>query len=132
MKKLLFILLIFVIGCSVDDDGNSTQPSAGWSLINIKGGVNNTDTDLSSDQIVWIFDEGNGTLIVENNIGGIPTGIDEGTHTFYLETSENITFLFIDNEEYGAISVGNNILTIDQNTTITGTASDKYELLFVR
>ncbi len=133
MKKIfLFLSLIFILSCSVDDDGGGDQGVGPWNLINIQGGVNGSDTNVDRGAITWIFDEFNLKLFVTNNIGGIPTGVDDGEHDYRVETSGNESFLFIDDVEYGALSFGSNSLTIDQNITSSGTASDKYVLLFVR
>ena len=134
MKKfLLFVFIASILSCNSESDGGDiTQGVGPWNLVNIKGGVNGTDTDIDRGAITWVFNDLNFTLFVTNNIGGIPTGIDDGEHDWRIEESGNEEFLIIDDVEYGAITLGSNTLTLNQNITSSGSASDKYILRFVR
>ncbi|NNC71086.1 MAG: hypothetical protein HKN90_09725 [Flavobacteriaceae bacterium] len=134
MKKfLLFIFMVGILSCTSDGDGGDiTQGVGPWNLVNIKGGVNGSDTDVDRGQITWVFNDLNGKLFVTNNIGGIPTGVDDGEHDFRVESSGNEDFLIIDDEEYAAMTLSTTTLTLNQNITSTGSASDKYILRFVR
>ena len=134
MKKFL-VLLVFVALLACDSEGEGGDLSQGvgpWNLINIKGGVNNIDTDIDRDQITWSFNDLTLKLFVVNNIGGIPTGVTDGMHSFSIEESGNELFLYIDGSEYGALTIGTNTLTVDQTITSNGTSADEYTLLFVR
>jgi len=134
MKKfLLFVSIISLLSCNSDSDGGDITRGVGpWNLVNIQGGINGTDTDIDPGQITWVFNDLNFTLLVTNNIGGIPTGIDDGEHDWRIETSGNEEFLIIDDVEYAAMTLSSNTLTLNQNITSTGSASDKYILLFRR
>ena len=134
MKKILLLIAITtLLSCDSDSDGGDLSQGIGpWNLINIKGGVNNIDTDIDRGQITWVFNDLTNKVTVTNNIGGIPTGISDGEHDFRLERSGNDDFLIIDNDEYGALTIGTSRLTIDQTITSTGNAPDEYILLFAR
>ena len=132
IKILLFLLLVVCSSCSVSDDGGGDQGIGPWNLINIKGGVDDSETDIDRGAITWVFDEINLKLFVTNNVNGVPTGVEDGEHDYRLEQSGNETFLIIDDEEYGALSIGTRSLTIDQTITSAGTSDDEYVLLFVR
>ena len=135
MRKIFFILLSLVfLNCSIDGDTTpTTQGSANWSLSRSVGGVSGTTTIFERDQIEWTFNEVNGILIVEHNVQGVSAALDPGTYEFRIETIVNADFIFIDDVEYGAISIGSSTFTIDQNITSdnNGTA-DLFEYLFVR
>lgn len=134
MKKFL-LLFVFAAMLACDSEGEGGDLSQGvgpWNLINIKGGIDGIDTDIDRDQITWSFNDLSLTLFVVNNIGGIPTGVDAGEHDFSIEESGNELFLYIDGEEYGALTIGTNSLTVDQTVTSNGTSADEYTLRFVR
>ena len=134
MKKIL-LLFVFagLLSCELDSEGGELSQEVGpWNLINIKGGIDNIDTNIDRDQITWAFNDLNLKLFVVNNIGGIPTGVSDGEHDFEIIESGNELFLYIDDEEYGALTIGTNTLTVDQTITSTGTADDEYILLFAR
>ena len=90
------------------------------------------EISLEKGQITWIFDETNNNIIVEVNIDDPLIGLSEGTYPYELETINNELFLFVDSSEFGALTVSNTQLKIDQNITSTGTAADLFLFRFVR
>ena len=133
MKKVVFVLIsVLLISCSLSGDTNTPTRDAKWSLINISGGIAGTEINLERDQITWVFDEANNNLIVEVNIEDPLIGLSEGTYSYDLETISNELFLFVDSSEFGAITISESLLTIDQNITSTGSAADLFKFRFVR
>ena len=133
MKKVVYILVsVLLLSCSLNDDGNTPTRDAKWSLINISGGIAGIEIILDKGQITWVFDEANNSLIVEVNIDDPLIGLSEGTYSYDLETIGNELFLFVDSSEFGAITISDTQLKIDQNITSTGTTADMFLFRFVR
>ena len=135
MKKIIFTLLsVLLISCSLDSELQPTTPTvANWSLIQSIGGIAGTTSDFQTNQIVWIFDEVNGSLEVTHNTAGVSDALDPGTYNYTIQNIENENFIFINGVEYGAISINVTRFTIDQNITSDGTSvSDKFEYRFAR
>lgn len=133
MKKVVYILVsVLLLSCSLNDDTNTPTRDAKWSLINISGGIEGIEIILDKGQITWVFDEVNNNLIVEVNIDDPLIGLSEGTYSYDLEIISNESFLFVDSSEFGAITVSETQLKIDQNITSTGTAADMFLFRFVR
>jgi len=136
MRKIAFMLLAIVfVSCSLDSELQTvnTPVNPNWSLIEASGGVAGTTTDFQANQITWTFDEFNGSLEVVHNTSGVSAALDPGTYDYRIENSANADFLFINNVEYGAITINVNRFTIDQNTTSDGSSvSDKFEYVFTR
>ena len=133
MKKVVYILVsVLLLSCSLNDDTNTPTRDAKWSLINISGGIEGIEIILDKGQITWVFDEASNNLIVEVNIDDPLIGLSEGTYSYDLEIISNESFLFVDSNEFGAITVSETQLKIDQNITSTGTAADMFLFRFVR
>ena len=133
MKNIVLILIsILLFSCSLSDDANTPTRDAKWSLINISGGIAGTVLNFDRGQITWVFDEANNNIIVEVNINDPMIGLSEGIYPYELETINNELFLFVDNDEFGALTISATQLKIDQNITSTGNAADLYVFRFVR
>ena len=139
MKKLILYLFtiavsISLFGCdSLDNENDTPTRSAKWSLVRVTGGVAGTDVTLELGQITWIFDELNEEIIVEENEPGVSYALSEGIYAYTIENISNADFLFVDEVEYGDITIGQNTFTIDQNSTSSNTnTADKYVYRFVR
>lgn len=139
MKKIVLYLFILCIStsllsCTLENDGNDTPTrSAKWSLVKVTGGIAGVDITLELGQITWIFDELNNQIIVEENVEGLSYALSEGTYTYSIETINNADFLFVDEVEYGDITIGQNTFTIDQNNTSDNTnTADKFVYRFNR
>jgi hypothetical protein len=133
MKKIVFILLsVLLLSCSLSNDTTTTSRDGKWSLINISGGIAGIEINLEKGQITWVFDEANNNLIVEVNIDDPMIGLSEGVYSFELKTINNEQFLFVNGTEFGALTVSETQLNIDQNITSTGSGADMYAFQFVR
>lgn len=133
MKKVIFILVsVFILGCTLNNDSNTNTIDPKWSLIKIRGGIQGTVINLEKGQITWVFDELNNNIIVEVNINDPLIGLSEGIYPYELETIDNEKFLFVNGSEFGALTVSNSQLDIDQNLTSTGPVTDLYEFNFIR
>jgi hypothetical protein len=133
MKKVVYILVsVLLLSCSLNDDNNAPARDAKWSLIKISGGIEGIEINLEKGEITWVFDEVNNNIIVEVNIDDPLIGLSEGTYPYELETINNELFLFVDGSEFGALTISNTQLTIDQNITSTGNAADLFLFRFVR
>ncbi|MFH6768348.1 hypothetical protein V8G56_06350 [Gaetbulibacter aquiaggeris] len=63
---------------------------------------------------------------MNNNTNAVEDGLDSGTYRYdLLDDGKNI-FLIIDDNEFGGLTLSNNILTIDQNLRSTGTGADGF------
>jgi len=135
MRKIFFILLsVLLLNCSLDGDtSTNTEVNTNWSLSRSVGGISGTTTNFETDQIAWTFNEFTGTLLVEHNVQGVSAALNPGTYEFRIETILNADYIFIDDVEYGAISILPRTFTIDQNITSDGSGTaDMFEYLFVR
>jgi hypothetical protein len=139
MKKLIlfvFSLLVTItlFNCTLENNNNDNTTQGGkWSLVNASGGIAGENTNLEKDQITWVFDEFNNTIIVEENVEGLSYALPEGTYSYSIQNINNADFLFVDGDEYGDIIVGRNTFTIDQNSTSTNTSNaDMYIYKFAR
>jgi len=135
MRKIIFTLLsVLLVSCSVDSD-LETQATSNpkWSLVESVGGVAGTTANYEVNQINWTFNDLDGTLLVEHNVEGISDALDPGTYDFNLQAINNASFIFINDVEFGAITINVNRFVIDQNITSDGsTVSDKFEYSFTR
>jgi hypothetical protein len=135
MRKIFFILLsVLLLNCSLDGETTTTNEGNGnWSLSRSVGGVSGTTTNFETDQITWVFNEFTGILVVEHNVQGVSAALDPGTYEFRIEAILNADYIFIDDVEYGAISISARTFTIDQNITSDGNGTaDLFEYFFVR
>ena len=135
MKKITIIFLSLVLAsCSIESDLQiPTQTTAKWSLIEASGGIAGTSTSYERDQINWTFNEIDGTLIVEHNTAGISEALDPGTYNFSVRNIANDDFLFIDDFEYGSITITGSRFSINQNIASDGSIiTDGFEYNFVR
>jgi len=135
MRKIFFILLsVLLLSCSLDGDTTTnTEVDTNWSLSRSIGGISGTTTDFEADQIAWTFNEVTGILVVEHNVQGVSAALDPGIYEFRVEAILNADYIFIDDVEYGAISISARTFTIDQNITSDGNGNaDLFKYLFVR
>lgn len=134
MKTKLTVLAfsLFLLTSCLQDDNNVTANQettiTQWHLINVTGGFAGVNHNFEMDVIIWTFD--NGTLYVQNNNPDdtLEDGLDTGTYSqSFLEEDEKL-FLFIENIDYGLITISEDeqIFTLDQNITSTANGADGF------
>lgn len=138
MKHILLILLISfftLTNCSVNEDDTQQKViEVYWSLTNTSGGIAGVNDNFDRGIIKWVFNEFNETLIVENgNTDDTKVdGLDSGTYSYsILEVGEN-SFLVIDSEEAGRITITTSKLTLDENETSEGSMNDGFIFTFTK
>lgn len=144
MKKLVLVLsiiLINVTSCSLSDDSNNNEPVIitinEWNMINVTGGVSGVDHDFQIGDIVWVFDNNNSILNINNNNenADLEDGLDSGNYNLFFHEHNEDLFLIVEGVEFGEIKISgddNDDMTIDQNSLSTGTGSDGYVYTFKR
>lgn len=145
-NKILLVLSCFVIltNCSVDDSNNDSFDDINyltqWHLTNVTGGVAGIDDEFDLGVVIWTFKDENDTKslsIVNENIDTTKEDfLDSGEYT-YSEIEENsITYLVINNIEYGAITFPANSTTtnlvLNTNQLSNATGSDGFVYTFQR
>ena len=137
MKKSILIVLsccFLLSNCSVNNSTSSSPQNVKyfWHLINVTGGIAGVDWEFNVNTIVWDFDADAGTLTVENNNtdDNIEDGLDSGIYEYYEISTDNVTYLVVDDIELGSLEIVNNQLKINQNEMTTGTVSDGYIYTF--
>lgn len=133
LKFLTSIILIVIsTSCSINNENNKPQVvRSEWHLKNVSGGLEGVNNDFVLNQIIWIFNESQSSLtVLNNNTNAVEDGLDSGTYTYALLNDSNNTFLIIDDNEFGGLTILNDILTIDQNITSTGSGADGFIYTF--
>ena len=129
LKFLIAIILIIIISsCSINnEDDTSKFVRSEWHLKNVSGGLAGVNNDFDINQIIWMFDEFQSSItVLNNNTNPLEDGLDSGSYVYSILNDGNNTFLIIDGNEYGSITVLTNNLIIDQNLTSTGTGADGF------
>ncbi len=103
-----------------------------WNLINIKGGFLGLNEDYKPGDVKWTFNSKNSTLSIEDNISkGVSYDIIKpGDYHYYILNKKGISYLFIEDFEFGHIIRIKNTLKIDQGNTTSGPLTDGYVLTF--
>ena len=138
MKYTLLILLISfftLTNCSTNND--NTQPdviAVYWSLTNTTGGLAGVNDNFDKGEIKWVFNELTETLIVENDNTDDTkqSGLDSGNYAYSLLEVGLNSFLIIESEEAGRLTVTTNKLIIDENQTSQGDLNDGFIYTFTR
>lgn len=124
---LLFIGLGLLSSCSSDDDNSVSNETIDgvWHLKNVSGGLTGVDLDYTIDEVKWIFNEGNKTLLVENNImttgpKDIHAGLDSGTYTYSIEVNNDTKTLKINDNIQGILTITKGNLKIDDGVVADG------------
>lgn len=138
MKYPLLILLISffaLTNCSINND--NTQPKVTevyWSLTNTTGGLAGVNDNFDKGEIKWVFNELTETLIVENDNTDDTKqdGLDSGNYAYsVLEVGLN-SFLIIESEEVGRLTISISKLIIDENQTSQGDLNDGFIYTFTK
>ena len=137
MKRNFLILLssIFMLtSCSLDND-NTDAPEiilVTWHLIETNGGIAGINDQFNLDTIIWSFSGANGSLVVENNntTDTKQDLLDSGIYSFTISTINEENFIFIDDIEYGQITIVTDGFTIDENNRTNGQLADGFVYTF--
>ena len=137
IKILMAHFCLFTLSCSINNDNNNVPVNytVEWHLTNVTGGVEGVDETFDMGTIIWVFDESNGILTVENtnNDDSKEDGLDSGSYNYSIANIGNDSFISIDSNELGEISfITNSQLSIDQNSTSQGTGADGFIYTFTR
>ena len=122
------IFIVIITSCSINNDDDKPQVvRSEWHLKNVSGGLAGVNNDFDFNQVIWVFNELQGSLtVLNNNTNAVEDGLDSGTYNYSLLDDGTTTFLIIDDNEFGGLIILNNNLTIDQNLTSTGTGADGF------
>ncbi|MBK8517682.1 MAG: hypothetical protein IPL55_15785 [Saprospiraceae bacterium] len=122
---ILGMIFLTLIACHKDEESNGLQGS--WSMINATGGIAGFNQNYPKGQIVWKFDDGD--LAITNNYNGqLNFSYLTGNHHYFEIIPAKQTVLYIDEHQFGDISISNDTLVIDQSSSI----SDGFLFTFVR
>ncbi len=133
LKLVTSIILIAIItSCSVNNEDDKPQVvRSEWHLKNVSGGLEGVNNDFDFNQVIWLFNESQSSLtVLNNNTNAVEDGLDSGTYIYALLDDGNNIFLIIDDNEFGSLTISNNILTIDQNITSNGSSADGFIYTF--
>lgn len=134
MKFLTAAIFIFLLtSCSISSDNNVPQfVRAEWHLKNVSGGIDGVNNNFDLNTIIWAFNESLGTLNITNNNTDTTKedGFDTGNYTFSLINNSNNSFIVINQNELGSLTILNNQLIINQNEKSTGAGADGYIYTF--
>ena len=135
MKHLIVFSLtfFFILTNCQNDDNNSDNTdilNGQWNLINISGGIAGNNIDFENRLIFWSFNSENSTLTITNNNSDstINDGLDSGTYSYSIQNSNGKSFLFINNSEFGNITVLDGELLINQNIFTNANGADGFIL----
>jgi len=125
---LLFMGLGVLVSCNNDDDNPSQKEesiSGVWHLENVSGGFTGVDLDYSKGEVKWTFNEGNKTLVIENNImttgpKDIHAGLDSGTYPYTIEEDKGMKTLTVNNNVKGVLIITSDTLKIDDGVDADG------------
>lgn len=141
MKNSIIIALISLLtftNCSLNSDDNTNATpqviTIYWNLVNVSGGFAGVDDDFEIGTIIWRFNELTETLNVDNgNTDDTKQdGLDSGNYSFSLLNVGQDTFLIVDSEELGNLTITGNQLVINQNETSGGSAADGFIYTFTK
>jgi hypothetical protein len=125
---LLFAAVLVLSGCD-DDETLPQEPTINgtWHLKNVSGGFAGVDEDFSRGEVIWTFDEESSVLTVENNSKETFIGLASGVYSYSVSEVEGDEVLFIDEGEFGILTIAKTEMAIDQ-----GLASDGFLFNFQR
>jgi len=116
MKTTLILLMAFVFttvgGCDHEDiidyglDGQ-------WNLTHIGGGIAGVNISVNPGTIIWVFDENNSTVTIENNAEN-GYSFPSGTYPYQIEMVDDHIGITINGAAYGSIEISQNQIQIDQ------------------
>jgi hypothetical protein len=137
MKRYLIFALICVVtltNCSISNNDSYSQQvyKPLWNLTNVSGGIAGVDNDFDLEDIVWSFNEATSTLTVTNNNtdDSIEDGLTSGNYDYSVIESGDNLYLVINSNEFGGLTISENLLVIDQNMTTSGTGADGFIYTF--
>ena len=136
-KGILYVVLgLFVVfvGCSDDDEPQADPLDGAWSIINISGGFAGIDDDYTQGDIVWNFDTISSEIGVQNNnpTNTIYDGLDSDEYPYTILTVGKDKYLQINGQEFGRMSISQDMMTLNQNFLSTGNGADGFVLLFAK
>ena len=137
MKRFLIIVtlsLILLTNCSVSDNNDENQIiKTYWHLRNVSGGLAGVNINFDFNKIVWSFDEETHIITVNNtNTDDVEDGLDTGNYPYSILNVGSDSFLIINSNEFGGLTVSQTQLIIDQNSTSTGGGADGFIYTFAR
>ena len=126
----LYVLVFSVTSCQKDEDTNTAHIDGSWHLVNVSGGFAGIDKEYNKGVIVWKFSTENNILTVANSLDsdGNYSGLASGTYSFSIIMKDSNSYLVVDNNEIGGMTLANNELILDQNQRSLGSGADLYVL----
>jgi hypothetical protein len=138
MKNYFLISLVsfFILtNCSISDDSNNTPPKVikiYWNLVNVSGGIVGVDDDFQTGTIIWTFNDETETLNVvnDNTDDTKQDGLATGDYTYSVVNIEENSFLIVDSNELGSLTLNTSQLIINENETSEGSTADGFIYTF--
>lgn len=126
MKKLpLIIISLFILSsCTTNDD--NTAMTEKFNLVNVSGGFAGINENFVRGEIIWIFNEQNGTLVVEKNVQNTFSGLSEGNYSYSFKNINDKQYIFINNIERGSVTNQTNSMVINENEQSNGSGADRF------
>jgi hypothetical protein len=128
-----FIFFIVLTSCSLSNDtSNPKFVKTEWHLKTVSGGIDGVNNSFDFNTVIWTFDESLGVFYVVNNNTNTSNedGFDSGTYTYSLQDNGNNSFITINQNEFGSLTILNKQLIINQNEKSTGSGADGYIYTF--
>lgn len=116
-----FITLLFISGCSDDDDSTEKGPIIGlWTLVNTTGTIAGINHQFVENEIIWTFNTNNTVTVVNNSTDeNLQSGFPSGTYPYTIADNENIAScpqnITIQTAEFGCLSFYGNEMDINEN-----------------
>ena len=133
LKLCVLILLTSIFSNCNDIEDSVEETLIVWNLKNISGGFSGVSEDFESGLITWGFsDNGVLTIAVDDSEENRYTDLASGTYDYFIEEIDSVSYLFINNNEYGSFTVLDDELVIDGNDMSLGSGSDFFVLQFER
>ena len=131
IKLLIVLCCAFVFtNCSLSNDSETPQNyKKSWHLINVSGGFAGVNENFELETIIWSFDEPTAKLTVVNNNSDdtIQDGLASGAYDYSIDIAEDgKSYITIDANELGLLTVNQTGMFIDENMMSTGTGADGF------
>lgn len=131
---LMALVITLFASCSSSEEKSAELKSLQgiWNVKTIRGGIAGIDDDYTTGTITWAFTDH--TFTVDNNDSDASayTGLESGTYSYATTQINGLNYISINGTGYGSYILSNNNLTINQNETVSGPASDGFILGFER
>lgn len=121
----LILILVFASNCKNSTSSIEETINGSWNLKTMTGGFMGLNNNFQDGEVVWTFDEGANTLVIEVNIlSTIPTetyyGLGSGNYSYEIQQESGIMTLYADDSKVGIISFSDKELILDDGIVADG------------